>query len=248
MRKKMYFCTLIHRNNTKLNPIKAMAKQKEQEALEVAMDRTEDFFERNSKKIITVLAVLIVAAALIFGYRELITLPRMKRAAELMAEAQYRFEGENPDFELALTGDANGAGFLDVIDQYGSTPAGNLAKHYAGICYLRTGDLDNAAAYLAKYRPVRGIPGAIINAQNLGLQGDLAVERQDYAAALKCYDKAIEASDNTMTVPLYLRKAGMAAKAMGDTERSTAYYQRILDTYPLTPEAREAEKLIGTNN
>ena len=97
------------------------------------MDRTEDFFERNSKKIIAVLAVLIVVAALIYGYRELISLPRVERAAELIAEAQYRFEGENPDFELALTGDANGAGFLDVIDQYGSTPAGNLARHYAGI-------------------------------------------------------------------------------------------------------------------
>lgn len=80
-----------------------MAKQKEQEALEVAMDRTEDFFERNSKKIIAVLAVLIVVAALIYGYRELISLPRVERAAELIAEAQYRFEGENPDFELALT-------------------------------------------------------------------------------------------------------------------------------------------------
>ena len=225
-----------------------MAKQKEQEALEVAMDRTEDFFERNSKKIIAVLAVLIVVAALIYGYRELISLPRVERAAELIAEAQYRFEGETPDFELALTGDANGAGFLDVIDQYGSTPAGNLARHYAGICYLRMGDLDNAAAYLSEYHPVKGIPGAIVNAQNLGLQGDVAVEQQDYARALKFYDKAVKASDNQMTAPLYLRKAGLAAKAMGDDALSTAYYQRILDTYPATPEAREAEKLIGANN
>ncbi len=225
-----------------------MAKQKEQEALEVAMDRTEDFFERNSKKIIAVLTVLIVAAALIYGYRELISLPRVERAAELIAEAQYRFEGENPDFELALTGDANGAGFLDVIDQYGSTPAGNLAAHYAGICYLRMGDADNAAVYLAKYRPVSGIPGAIVNAQNLGLQGDVAVEQQDYARALKFYDKAVRASDNPLTAPLYLRKAGLAAKAAGDEALSTAYYQRILDTYPATAEAREAEKLIGTNN
>lgn len=225
-----------------------MAKQKEQEVLEVAMDRTEDFFERNSKKIIAVLVVLIVAAALIYGYRELISLPRTEKAAELIAEAQYRFEGENPDFELALNGDANGAGFLDVIDQYGSTPAGNLAKHYAGICYLRMGDLDNAASFLAEYAPVRGIPGSIVNAQNLGLQGDVAVERQDYARALKFYDKAVKASDNSLTAPLYLRKAGLAARAMGDKELSTAYYQRILDNYAATPDAREAEKLIGTNN
>ena len=67
---------------------------------------------------------------------------------------------------LALLGDANGAGFLDVVDKYGSTPSGNLAKHYAGICYLRTGDLENAAKYLAKFSHLKGIPGALINAQN----------------------------------------------------------------------------------
>lgn len=55
----------------------------------------------------------------------------------MIAEAQYRFEATTPDFELALVGDENGAGFLDVIEKYGSTPSGNLAKHYAGICYLR---------------------------------------------------------------------------------------------------------------
>ena len=114
---------------------------------------------------------LLVIAALVFGYRSLIAQPRIEKAAEMIAQAQARFEAENPDFELALQGDANGAGFLDVIDQYGSTPSGNLAKHYAGICYLRTGDLENAAAYLAKFSPVKGIPGALINAQNYGLRG-----------------------------------------------------------------------------
>ena len=69
---------------------------------------------------------------------------------------------------------------LDVVEKYGSTPAGNLAKHYAGICYLRQGDLEQAAAYLAKFKPVKGLPGAIVNAQNWGLQGDVAVERGDY--------------------------------------------------------------------
>ena len=119
----------------------------------------------------------------------------------MISEAQVRFEGENPDFELALLGDANGAGFLDVVEKYGSTPSGNLAKHYAGICYLRTGDLENAAKYLAKFSHVKGIPGALINAQNYGLQGDIAVEQQDYAKAVKFYEKAVKAADNNLTAP-----------------------------------------------
>ena len=159
-----------------------------------------------------------------------------------------RFEAETPDFKLALEGDANGAGFLDVIEQYGSTPSGNLAKHYAGICYLRTGDLANAAAYLAKYKPVKGIPGAIVNAQNYGLQGDVAVEQQNYAQAVSFYKKAVEAADNNWTAPMYLRKAGLAEQAQGNNAAAAALYEKILYTYPASVEAREAEKLLGSVN
>lgn len=173
-----------------------MTKQNEQEALGTAMNKTEMFFEKNSKSMIIALLALFVLAAAIFGYRQLISQPRERKAAEMIARAQYRFESTTPEYQLALEGDANGPGFLDVIDQYGSTRAGNLAKHYAGICYLRLGDLDNAATYLAKYKPAKGIPAEIVNAQNIGLQGDIAVEKGDYAAAIKLFEKAAKVSDN----------------------------------------------------
>ncbi len=224
-----------------------MTKQNvaEPESLGEAMNKTELFFQKNGRLVTYIFLALLVIAALVFGYRSLIVQPRIEKAAEMIAQAQARFEAENPDFELALQGDANGAGFLDVIDQYGSTPSGNLAKHYAGICYLRTGDLENAAAYLAKFSPVKGIPGALINAQNYGLQGDVAVEQQNYAAAVKFYEKAVAAADNNMTAPMYLRKAGLAEQAQGNTEKAAACYERILTSYPASMEAREAEKLLG---
>ncbi len=225
-----------------------MANQRaaEQESLGAAMNRTELFFERNSRMITYVVAALIVVAALAFGYRSLVRAPRAEKAVEMMAQAQQRFEAQTPDFELALRGDANGAGFLDVVEQYGSTPAGNLAKHYAGICCLRLGDLEEAARYLAMYSPVKGLPGEIVNAQNYGLRGDVAVEQGDYAAAVKFYTRAADASDNSLTAPMYLRKAGMAAQAQGDGAAAAAFYQRIIDDYPAAFDAREAEKLMGT--
>lgn len=223
-----------------------MTKQNEQEALGAAMSKTEEFFEKNSKRVSVALLALFVLAAAIFGYRQLISQPRDRKAAEMIAEAQYRFEAETPDYRLALEGDANGAGFLEVIDRYGATRTGNLAKHYAGICYLRLGELDNAADYLARFKPMKGIPAQIINAQNLGLQGDVAVEREDYAAAIRLFEKAVASSDNDLTAPTYLRKAALAANAAGNTEQAIAFAQRILDEYPASVEARNAEKLIGS--
>lgn len=223
-----------------------MTKQNEQEALGTAMNKTEMFFEKNSKSMIIALLALFVLAAAIFGYRQLISQPRERKAAEMIAQAQYRFESTTPEYQLALEGDANGPGFLDVIDQYGSTRAGNLAKHYAGICYLRLGDLDNAAAYLAKYKPAKGIPAQIVNAQNIGLQGDIAVEKGDYAAAIKLFEKAAKVSDNNLTAPMYLRKAGLAEQAQGNEQKAAAFYEEILTSYPASMEARDAEKLLGS--
>ncbi len=225
-----------------------MAKQQvaEQEALGAAMNKTELFFENNGRKMVYVFIGLLIVAGLIFGYRTLVSQPRIEKAAAMIAQAQLHFEAETPDFEVALNGDENGAGFLEVIEQYGSTPAGNLAKHYAGICHLRMGDLDNAAAYLAQYSAVDGLPGAIINAQNLGLQGDIAVEKENYAEALNLYGKAVAAADNNMTAPMYLRKAAMAAKALGNVEEAKALIERIMNTYPGSMEARDADRLMGS--
>ena len=258
-----------------------MAKQHvaEQETLGEAMNKTEFFFEKNGRMLSYVFLGLLVLAALVFGYRALIVSPRAEKAAEMIAEAQYRFEDQNADYALALEGDANGAGFLEVIEKYGSdavrqeaagavsskgatsvSPAGIVpsgmgcaqvsfspaAKHYAGICYLKAGDLENAAKFLARYSPVKGIPGALINAQNYGLQGDIAVEQKDYAKAVKFYDKAVAAADNNLTAPMYLRKAGLAEQAQGNGAKAAAYYEQILTSYPASMDARDAEKLLGS--
>lgn len=60
------------------------------------MNKTELFFERNGRTMSYVFLGLLVLAALVFGYRSLILQPRATKAAEMIAEAQNRFEGENP--------------------------------------------------------------------------------------------------------------------------------------------------------
>ncbi|MGN0091628.1 MAG: tol-pal system YbgF family protein, partial [Alistipes sp.] len=214
-------------------------------AVAEAVSRTETFFENNGKKVVIALVVLVLIVAAGYAYKKLVIDRNAERAAELIVEAQYNFEGATPDYSLALNGDDNVAGFLNVIEQYGSTPAGNLAKHYAGICYLRLGDKENAAKYLADYKEVAGIPAAIVNAQNLGLRGDIAADNGDYAEAVKLYKKAVAASDNEFTAPLYLYKEGLALIALGNKDEAVKCLERISTEYPSAVEAREAEKLLG---
>lgn len=226
-----------------------MAKnvEKEQEqAVAEAVSKTEAFFEQNGKKVLLALVVIAALVAGGYAYKALVLDRNAERASELIVEAQERFGVENPDFALALNGDEQGAGFLDVIEQYGSTAAGNLAKHYAGVCYLRLGDLENAAKYLAQYSEVEGLPGAILNAQNLGLRGDVAVENGDYEGAIALYKKAVAASDNELTAPLFLYKQIVAYVALGNKEEAQKCLDTLTTKYPTAAEVRFAEELLGT--
>ena len=209
-----------------------------------AVSKTERFFEENGKKVVIALVVLLLLVAGGYAYKYLVMDKNEVAAAEMIVAAQDNFAGETPNYDLALNGDEAGAGFLAVAEQYGSTKAGNLAKHYAGICYLHLGDLEKAAEYLAKYKAVRGLAAEVVNAQNLGLQGDVAVELGDYAKAAKLFAKAVKASENNFTAPLYLYKQGLALAAAGKAEEAKACYKAITEQYPNSVEARDAEKLL----
>ncbi|MBQ1989610.1 MAG: tetratricopeptide repeat protein [Rikenellaceae bacterium] len=213
--------------------------------IEAAVDKTQNFFDKNGKTITYVLIAIVAVVAAIFGYQKFVKEPRAEKAAAAMYMAQFRFEGENADYELALNGDEEGAGFLDVIEQYGSTPAGNLAAQYAGICYMKLGDWDNAEKYLAQYKATKGVPNAVVNAENLGLQGDVKVQKGDYKKAAALFEQAAAVADNNFTTPLYLKKAALAYEAAGDTAAALKTYKRIATEYAASVEARDAEKMLG---
>ncbi|MFI3277326.1 MAG: tetratricopeptide repeat protein [Rikenellaceae bacterium] len=220
-----------------------------EETLGEAMTKTEQFFENNGKKLLYAIFGLLVIAACVFGYKLLVVEPKLEKAAEMIVNAQIIFEQQNPDYKAALEGNENGAGFLEVIESCGSTPAGNLANHYAGICYLKLGDFDNALKYLSAYDAVKGVPSVIVNAQNKGLQGDIAVEQGDYKKAISLYAQAVSVSkNNNLTAPAYLYKGGLAAMAVGNAEAAKVLFETIVLDFPTSVLARDASKYVGALN
>ena len=162
----------------------------------------------------------------------------------MLYEAQYRFEQQNADFSLALNGDASAPGFAQVVEQYGNTPAGNLAKMYAAACSLRLGDVAAAESYINSFSNVKGVPGQIINALAAGLKGDIAVENGDNAKAATLFESAAAVSDNDFTAPMYLRKAALAYRALGNTAKADELLKTITEKYPASYDSTQAERYL----
>ena len=225
------------------NKKKQAAEKDPEVAIESAIGRSEAWLQRNSKVLLTVLAVIVVIVGGYFAYQYLYQAPRQEKAATAIYQAQDAFANE--DYTLALNGDGNTIGFLQIIDQYGGTASGNLAYHYAGRCYLRTADYAKAIEYFGKYKNVdNSIPAVAVNAMNAGLLGDAYAQTGDMQKAAAQYEKAAGGKDE-LTAPYYNRKAGDIYMQLGDYTKALAMYLMVKDNYPASTEARDIDKLIA---
>ena len=104
----------------------------------------------------------------------------------------------------------------------------------------------NAEKYLSMYSAVNELVAEVINAQNYGLRGDIASEQGNYEAAVALYKKAVSASKNIYTAPLYLYKQVLSYAALGNKAEAQKCLDALQAEYAMSTEAREAEKVVGT--
>lgn len=218
-----------------------MEKQIEEKNTEMGniITRSEEFIQKN-QKIITIVVVAVVLVVLaVFGLRKFYFQPRETHAAEEMFAAEQWFA--QGDYEKALNGDDTFRGFLSVIDKYGCTKAGNLAKYYAGAANLHMGNYEEAIHWLKKYngkdtftRPLAEI-----------MLGDATMELGNAAEAAKYYTKAAAMEDNAVTAPTALFKAGLAYLTINDKKAAVDCFKQIKQKYPESTEWQDIDKYIA---
>ena len=109
----------------------------------------ESWYENNKKIINAILLGALVVVVGVYAYNNFLQKPKTVKANDAIFMAQQYFEMDSTN--LALNGDGNNYGFLKIIDKYGSTDAGNLAKFYAGRILLGNGEFDKAIKYLKDF-------------------------------------------------------------------------------------------------
>ena len=118
------------------------------EALAEKISKTEEFVEKHQTLMLSVLGVVALIVAGGFLYKYYIG-NQNELAQDEMFQAVYYFEQDSLD--LALRGDGNRFGFLDIIDEYGATKAGNLSNYYAGAVYMLKGNYSSAIPFLKDF-------------------------------------------------------------------------------------------------
>jgi tetratricopeptide (TPR) repeat protein len=200
----------------------------------------QNVWDRYGKQASYVLLAIVVVVAGFFAYRNLVSEPNEKQATEAMfrAEQYYRLDSAR----LALNGDNINAGFLKVISRYGGTKAANLASFYAGSCYLKLGDYNNAIKYLKDF----STSVQQLQERDYGLLGDAYSELNRKEEAAEQYKKAgTYFEKDELLSPEYLFRSGYLYESMGKTQDAIAMYRLIKDKYPASQRGADIDKYLA---
>ena len=209
------------------------------EAVEQALSRTEQLIEDNQKPLTYIVLAVVIILAGYLGAKKFIVSPKEKEAQAQIFMAEAYFEKDS--FNLALHGDGDYLGVLDIIDNYKITKTARLATYYAGISYLRLGEYEQAIDYLQKFKS----KDDMIKPVSIGAIGDAYVELDDYDKGIANYLKAANTAENSFLTPLYLQKAGELLELQDKPAEALKHYQRIKLDYPDSNEGRQIDKYIA---
>ena len=221
-----------------------MAKNKKDENpqtisnVEQTLTKTEHFLEENYKTLLIVLGVIVALVGIVW-LGKLYLNKRNDEAQSQIHQAEKYLEMDS--LKLALNGDGNYLGFLDIAKDYKFTNAGNLALYSAGICYLHLGEYQQAIDFLNKYSKKDLVLGSI----SIGATGDAYVELGDLDKGVAKYVEAADYAKNSFNTPLYLMKAGEIYELNGKYSEALKVYERIENEYPLSTEGTTIEKYIA---
>jgi tetratricopeptide (TPR) repeat protein len=153
------------------------------------------------------------------------------------AESYFRQDS----FEKALKGTATALGFEQLVEEYGSTDAGNLCRLYLGICYLKLNNPQAAIETLSDYDAPDSYLGGAAYAALAGAYAEV----KEFTKAAHYYEKAAKLHNNNQTSPVYLIQAGLCYELAQEFSQAARLYERVVKEYPLAGEAPTAQKHLS---
>ncbi len=223
-----------------LNPTRKISRRHElrEDTVITFYAHVLDFIENNRGIVIGSLVAIVLVVAAGMGYFFLQD-SRNEEAMGRITQAVQKYEAG--EYQAALDGDASFAGMIDVVNTYGGTVTGNLARFYAADALFRTGDYDRALGYFEDFDKDSNYLGAS------ALAGEAAIYeiREDFSRAADLYMDAADIFPNKVTSPDYLLNAARSFERAGKKDRAKTAYEQLSEQYPDAQQAKDINFFIA---
>ncbi len=210
-----------------------------QDALVSSMAKATTFFETYKKNIGLVVGgvlVLIIATVAFVSNRK-----SQNEEASAKLGSVYSYY-DNNQFQIAVDGipERKITGLKSIVDQYGSTDAGNFAQFYLANAYFQLGKYDEALTNFEDFsasEPYLVISRLTGIAACYEVKGQFEKAAENYEKAALNYPKDIDAAAN-------LNNAANNFMLAGNKERALDLFKKLKKEYPTTQYGRDADRYI----
>ncbi len=229
-----------------LKPKKKLTKRElKQDPILTSIGQAKTFYELNKKYISYATVALAVAILALFAYLNNRRQNDEKAATELGRVYKIYDAGVNDkaQYTIAINGvrERGIMGLKEIVDNYGSTSSGEMARLYLANAYYNLGQYDEAMKNYDKFSSSDNLLNASATA---GIAGCYEA-RNDMADAARRYEEAASISGASASVTAeYVNDAARDYGLAGQKEKAVELFKRLKKEFPTSTYARDADRYI----
>jgi tetratricopeptide (TPR) repeat protein len=224
-----------------LRPKKKISKRDlKEDALVTTYVKVTSFYDANKRTISIALTALVVAVFAIVIYVKNRADNNEKAITALGAIFETYDAGQ---FQTAVDGipEKNIQGLRSIVDNYGNSAAGDLARFYLGSAYIQLGRSDEALKEFEEFSP----PDELLAVARLSGIGSCYESKGRFKEAAGSFEKAATQYPKDVSAAENLNNAARDYAQAGDRDKAIDLFKRIKKNYPTTAFAREADRFIA---
>ncbi len=229
-----------------LSPKKKISKKEiKHDPLISAYDQATAFYAVNKKRVSVILWSVLAVVVLVYIYSNNRRNNNEKAAAELGKVFSIYDAGANDSrqYKLAIEGQPERGiiGLKSIVDNWGSTESGELARFYLASAYYATGQYDDALKQFDSFSS----GNSLLKSSSYAGMARCYEVRSDYAHAASYFAKAADAITDAAATPEYLTSAARCYGLGGDKGKALEILKRLKKEFPTSTFAREADRYIS---
>jgi len=220
---------------------KITKKELKQDKLVTWYFEINDYITKNQKLISTIGISILVLILLVF----FLFIKPQKENEELASTALGNIIGfyDFRQYQLAMEGipERNVIGLKKIVEEYGSTKAGEIAKIYLGNCYLVFKDYDNALKCFDDFDGSENL----FKVSALAGKATVYEAKKQYNEAAETFEKAASKASNELQTPENLINAARNYNLAGNKQKAIELIEKVKNDYPQSVYARDCDRYIA---
>ncbi|MDH3252539.1 MAG: tetratricopeptide repeat protein [Ignavibacteria bacterium] len=218
---------------------KISKREMKEDALVTAYVKATKFYEQNKKKIsmgVTALAVIIIASVLYANNQA-----QNNESASTQFGRVYQLY-DSGQYQLAIDGmpERNIIGLRSIVDNYGSTRAGELARFYLANAYYQLGRYDESLEAFEDFSS----DSRLLSVSRLSGIAACAAAKEQYRKAAEFFEKSAVNYPGDVSNAENLSNAAHNYALAGEKEKALNLYGKLKKDHPTTAFGRDAERFI----